>query len=54
MTDPANRTAPETAREKTERLKAARQDAETAKAARIERDTRKALARRKILGDAKT
>ncbi|MBB3999515.1 hypothetical protein [Aureimonas pseudogalii] len=54
MTDPASRTAPETAREKTERLKAARQEAESAKTARIERDTRKALARRKILGDAKT
>ncbi|WP_156417853.1 hypothetical protein [Aureimonas sp. AU4] len=42
--------AGETAREKTERLRAARLQAERDKTARIERDTRKAAARRKVLG----
>jgi hypothetical protein len=52
MTDDRNAgTKPgETAREKTERLRAARLQAEQDKDARIERANRKAAARRKVLG----
>lgn len=44
---------PETAREKSDRLKAARLEAEREKTARIERAQRKSVARHKILGDGK-
>jgi hypothetical protein len=53
MTDKPEAPKPETASEKSERLKAARLEAERRRGMRVDRDVRKAAARRKVLGDGK-